>query len=78
MEDRNDICNYLTPGDSRCIGKSRLIKEFSKYFDYFYTFSGLPPDKKTTAKHQLEEFSRQLSRQFKTAFACYEDWSDAL
>jgi len=108
MEDKNDICTFLTPGGNvssfygrqieikhlieqqgkktasfivirgrRRIGKSRLIKEFSKYFDHFYTFSGLPPDKKTTAKHQLEEFSRQLSRQFKTAFARYEDWSDA-
>ena len=62
----------------RRIGKSRLIQEFSRYFGQFYTFTGLPPDKKTTATHQLDEFSRQLTREFKTATARYADWSDAL
>ena len=70
--------SFIVVRGRRRIGKSRLIKEFSKYFDYFYAFAGLPPEKKTTSKLQLEEFSRQLSRQFKTAFARYDDWSDAL
>ncbi len=60
----------------RRVGKSRLIQEFSQYFDVFYSFSGLPPDKKTRAKHQLEEFSRQMAREFKAAPAYYNDWSD--
>ena len=60
----------------RRVGKSRLIQEFSQYFDTFYSFSGLPPDKKTKARHQLEEFSRQMAREFKTAPAQYNDWSD--
>lgn len=41
----------------RPIGKSRLIEEFSKTFDHYYAFIELPPDKYTTSKHQLEEFS---------------------
>ncbi|MES2204660.1 MAG: ATP-binding protein [Pseudomonadota bacterium] len=60
----------------RRVGKSRLIQEFSQYFDVFYVFSGLPPDKKTRAQHQLAEFSRQMAREFKTAHAQYNDWSD--
>jgi uncharacterized protein len=62
----------------RRIGKSRLINEFSKNFEHFYVFTGLPSDGNTTIKHQLEEFSRQISRVFKTALAHYDDWSDAL
>jgi AAA+ ATPase superfamily predicted ATPase len=61
----------------RRIGKSRLIKEFSKKFDHFYSFAGIAPENKTTAKHQLDEFSRQISREFKTSLARYDDWSDA-
>lgn len=40
-------------------------------------FSGLPPDEKTTAKHQLDEFSNQLAREFNSPNAKYTDWSDA-
>ena len=62
----------------RRIGKSRLIKEFSQYFDHFYSFVGLAPTKNTTLQDQLQEFSRQISREFKTSAAYYQDWSDAL
>lgn len=62
----------------RRIGKSRLIEELGKHFDHDYFFYGLAPEKNTTAKHQLDEFSRQISRQFKTSHAKYDDWSDAL
>lgn len=61
----------------RRIGKSRLVEELSKHFTHFYTFSGLPPDHKMTARQQLDEFSRQISHQFKTAGARYDDWGDA-
>jgi len=61
----------------RRIGKSRLIKEFSQYFDNYYSFIGLAPTEQTTAQHQLDEFSRQLSREFNTAPANYDDWSHA-
>lgn len=70
--------SFVVVKGRRRIGKSRLIKEFSKQFDHFYTFTGLPPEKKTTTEHQLNEFARQIARQFKTPFARYDDWSDAL
>lgn len=61
----------------RRVGKSCLIAKCSQYFDHYYAFSGLPPTDHTTAKHQLDEFSRQIAREFKTAKAHYDDWSDA-
>lgn len=69
--------SFVVVKGRRRIGKSRLIKEFSKSFDHFYSFIGLAPDRRTTAKHQLDEFSRQISREFKTSSAQYNDWSDA-
>ena len=61
----------------RRIGKSRLVQELSKHFSHFYTFTGLPPDHSMTAREQLDEFSLQIARQFKTAHARYDDWGDA-
>ncbi|MES2615245.1 MAG: ATP-binding protein [Bdellovibrionota bacterium] len=69
--------SFIVVKGRRRIGKSRLIKEFSKSFQRCYSFIGLAPDKNTTAKHQLDEFSRQISREFKTSAAHYDDWSDA-
>lgn len=69
--------SFVVVRGRRRIGKSRLIEEFSKEFEHYYTFAGLPPDENTTAKHQLDEFSRQLSREFKTAKVRFDDWSDA-
>src|SRR3990167_1148323 len=60
----------------RRIGKSRLIQEFGQSFTHVYFFAGLPPDEHITAQHQLEEFSRQIAREFKTAQAQYKDWGD--
>ncbi len=62
----------------RRIGKSRLVAEFSKHFDHFYHFEGIAPVANMSAEDQLNEFSRQIAREFKTAYAPYEDWSDAL
>ena len=77
-----EICNkktasFVVINGRRRIGKSKLIEKFGENFDNFYSFIGLPPDEKTTAKHQLDEFSRQISREFNTANAIYADWSDA-
>jgi uncharacterized protein len=74
---KNTASFVLVKGRRR-IGKSRLIQEFSKYFDEFHYFVGLAPDKGTTSADQLNEFSRQISRTFKTSLARYDDWSDAL
>lgn len=68
--------SFIIVKGRRRIGKSRLIKEFSKNFDAFYSFSGLAPDKHTTQKHQRDEFVRQMSRLFNIPVAQYDDWSD--
>src|SRR3990167_8124788 len=70
--------SFIVVRGRRRIGKSRLIEEFGKSFDYYYSFAGLAPEKGITAKNQLEEFSRQIAQQFKAPFARYDDWSDAL
>lgn len=74
---KKKTASFILIKGRRRIGKSRLIQEFGKYFDQYYVFAGLPPDKKTTAAHQLQEFSRQIAREFKMGVAQYQDWSDA-
>lgn len=70
--------SFIVVRGRRRIGKSRLIQEFAKEFSHYYAFVGLPPGKDTTAKSQLDEFSRQLARQFHRDPVQYQDWSDAL
>jgi AAA+ ATPase superfamily predicted ATPase len=74
---RKSSASFVVVRGRRRVGKSRLIEEFSRHFDHHYVFTGLAPDKETAIEHQLREFSRQMARQFKTARAVYEDWSDA-
>jgi uncharacterized protein len=62
----------------RRIGKSRLVEEFSQYFEHFYSFSGLPPTKTVTHDEQLNEFSAQIAKNFHLPFAQYTEWNDAL
>ena len=69
--------SFIVVRGRRRIGKSRLVKEFSKQFDSFYTFIGLPPEEDVTAASQLLEFSNQIAQQFNTAPAQYNDWSNA-
>jgi AAA+ ATPase superfamily predicted ATPase len=59
----------------RRIGKSRLIEEFSKNYKTF-TFTGIPPTKETTKLSQIEEFVRQLKRQFSLPAIEFNDWGD--
>ena len=78
-----DIANkksasFVVVRGRRRIGKTRLIEEYGKQFENFYTFVGLAPDKDVTTKHQIDEFSRQMSQQFKSSHAKYDDWGDAL
>jgi len=72
------IASFIVVKGRRRIGKSRLIEEFSKSFKHYYKFEGLAPEDGVTIQDQIDEFSRQISRQFKTSKAKYEDWSDAL
>ncbi len=59
-----NTASFVVVKGRRRIGKSRLIQEFGKYFEQHYSFAGLPPEKHTTTSHQLNEFSRQVARQF--------------
>lgn len=60
----------------RRVGKSRLIEEFGKNLT-MYSFSGLPPRPNTTITSQLDEFSRQVARQFNVPQKSFADWGDA-
>lgn len=70
--------SFIVVRGRRRIGKSRLIEEFGKKFDAFYSFIGLAPEKNVLENYQLDTFSIQISQQFKTPRARYDDWSDAL
>ncbi|EKE08842.1 MAG: ATPase family protein [uncultured bacterium] len=59
----------------RRIGKSRLIREFSKNMQTL-TFSGIPPTEKTTSKDQLFEFGWQLGKALGTSPFKEDDWND--
>lgn len=75
---KKSSASFIVVRGRRRIGKSRLIEEFGKQFDAFYSFIGLAPEKGVTARHQLEAFSLQIAQQFNTPRARYDDWSDAL
>lgn len=73
---KKKTASFIVVKGRRRIGKSRLITEFSKSFDQFYSFSGLPPVQGVKRDQQLEEFSRQMSREFRTPHVKYNDWGD--
>ena len=60
----------------RRVGKRSLVQEFGKT-SKFYTFTGLAPEPHTTTQDQLDEFSKQLFRQFNTKRKPFSDWGDA-
>lgn len=57
----------------RRIGKSSLIEHFGKHHRML-SFEGLSPREAITTQDQLNEFSRQLSRQCKTPYRRFSDW----
>ena len=59
----------------RRIGKSRLIKEFSKEFPKSYLFTAIPPSPGVTKKDQRKEFVKQMKKQG-LPLSGNEDWSD--
>lgn len=61
----------------RRIGKSRLAEEFAKEH-MFYSFSGIPPHKKTSAPSERRAFFKQLAKYFKKNNMESDDWWDML
>jgi len=61
----------------RRIGKSSLIREFSKQNKRYLEFTGLPPTTKTSKQDQLDEFSRQLCAQCNLPSLKINDWGNA-
>lgn len=58
----------------RRIGKSRLAEEFASRTK-FYRFTGLAPDKETTAQSQRDRFAFQLQQQTGLPEIKTDDWS---
>lgn len=58
----------------RRIGKSRLVKEFAKN-KIFYEFSGIPPEKNTTAQEQRDTFAAQLETICDLSHVKSDDWT---
>lgn len=54
---RKKTASLIVIKGRRRVGKSRLAEEFAKG-TMFYRFSGLAPDKKTTAQSQRDRFAR--------------------
>jgi AAA+ ATPase superfamily predicted ATPase len=60
----------------RRIGKSRLAEEFGKTYTY-YSFSGIPPSKGTTAELQRKAFAIQLEKYVHIPLR-YDSWYELL
>ncbi len=76
-ETQKGSASFIVIKGRRRIGKSRLVEEFGKKFDAYYKFEGLAPLLGVGISQQLEEFSSQISRNFKASKAQYLDFTDA-
>ncbi len=61
----------------RRIGKSTLIQQFGKKFDFFYEYQGISPRKKITNSDQLNNFSRLTAAQFDLPALTFANWGEA-
>ncbi|NGX34591.1 MAG: hypothetical protein K1060chlam1_00944 [Candidatus Anoxychlamydiales bacterium] len=59
----------------RRIGKSRLIEQFSQNLN-IVSFTGLPPEPKTTAEMQKKEFAYQMSKNLNMPEIKTDNWSE--
>ena len=69
------VATFIAIRGRRRIGKSRLIAEFSKYFEKKLMFTGVPPSLGVTAQMQKDEFAKQMSDQGMPRLPT-DDWSD--
>ena len=60
---RRDLATFIVVTGRRRIGKSRLVREYAKDFDKFFSFTALPPESGMSAQDQRNEFAAQFSRQ---------------
>jgi AAA+ ATPase superfamily predicted ATPase len=77
IEKNKGIASLNTVRGRRRIGKSRLVKEFSKDFDFFLEFQGLGPEEGGTNQIQLDYFKKLLSQQTSKRESPVKDWTDA-
>lgn len=68
--------SFLVVKGRRRVGKSRLIQEFSKEFNHYYKFEGLPPDQGVTAQDQRIAVMEQFAKHFSLPQTVYDDWMD--
>lgn len=73
---KKNTASLLVIKGRRRIGKSTLIDQFSKSFNQYWHFAGLPPEKSMTAQDQRTEFCRQLSAELNYPNPRYQDWGD--
>lgn len=79
----NDLTNKKTASlvcllGRRRIGKSTLVKQFSKKYDSYFEIQGLAPVPKMTAQVQLDHFAKQLKLHFGGPLMLFKDWTEAL
>jgi AAA+ ATPase superfamily predicted ATPase len=72
---RKQIASFVVVKGRRRIGKSRLIAEYCKGKETL-NFIGIPPTKKTTARHQRKNFKWQLEKQTGLKDVKFSDWND--
>lgn len=67
--------SFIVLKGRRRIGKSRLIREYSKEFPRSFFFTGLPPTDGITSQDQKNEFIRQMGEQGLPRLQS-DDWGD--
>ena len=72
---RKNTSSFVVIKGRRRIGKSRLIKEFTRNHQTIL-ITGFPPSKKTTALSQKEEFKRQLLKQARLHEPSIDSWAN--
>jgi len=72
---RKKTASMLIVRGRRRIGKSRLIEEFAKGMA-LYSFTGLAPNRQTTAQMQRDIFAKQLQARTGLPILRTDDWTD--